>query len=443
MFNLSAEPKVKLREERIRHNNYRMKRLILLIIPICLAEFSFSQTDYRKGFVITNARDTLFGLVDYREGVKSYRSCNYKSSKTQNLVTYEPNNIIGYGFENDKLFQSREILIKDQPSQVVFLEVIVRGLVSLYKFEDIFFIEKGNDGLKQLINETEEVFVDGKRLLKNTNHHIGTINMLVFDCAEISTKVQKTELNEKSLTNLIEDYNRCKGGPNITFKAKKPWTKAIVGVTGGLNVSQLNFDAILGYEHLAGDFEISKSPVIGISLDIFSPRLSERFSFHGDLLYLTSKYYNYSLFNNSSSTERNYVTIELQQLKIPIGIRYTFPKREFTPYFNVGLSSTIHLSSNSKWVQEIESNSVVQTYNNQALTINANQLGLWGGCGVSKSVNSKINAFIELRYERTDGVSQNSIDPSLLLVADQQSLISIPSRVFVSRLEVIFIYIYV
>ncbi|MBK7652728.1 MAG: hypothetical protein IPJ20_20970 [Flammeovirgaceae bacterium] len=73
--------------------------------------------------------------------------------------------------KNDKLFQSREILIKDQPSQVVFLEVIVRGLVSLYKFEDIFFIEKGNDGLKQLINETEEVFVDGKRLLKNKSSH--------------------------------------------------------------------------------------------------------------------------------------------------------------------------------------------------------------------------------------------------------------------------------
>lgn len=387
-----------------------MKRLILLIILICTAEFGFSQTDYRKGYVITNASDTIFGLVDYREKVKAYKSCDFKVSKGQNATNYEPGSIIGYGFENDKFFQSREISIKNQSSQVVFLEVIVRGLISLYKFEDTYFIEKGNDGLQQLINETKEVFVDGKKVLKNTNQHIGTINMLVFDCVEIWTKVQKTRLDEKSLANLIEDYNRCKGVPSITFKAKKPWTKVMVGVTGGFNVSRLNFETNPGYEHLAGNFEVSKSPMIGVSLDILSPRLSERISFHGDLIYLSSKYYNYSLYNSSSSVERNYVTIDLQQFKVPIGIRYTFPKRNFTPYFNIGISSSFHLGSNSKWVQEVESNNVVNTNENEALTIKSKQLGLWGGCGVSKSINNKLNAFIELRYEQTDGITPFSVD---------------------------------
>lgn len=407
-----------------------MKRLILLIILTCLAEFSFSQTDFRKGYVITNARDTLFGLVDYREKAKAYKSCDFKASKSQNTITYEPGSIIGYGFENDKFFQSREISIKNQPSQVVFLEVIVSGPVSLFKFEDTYFIEKGNEGLQQLINEKKEVFVEGKKVLKNTNQHIGTINMLVFDCAEIRTRVQKIRLSEKDLTNLIEDYNRCKGASSITFKAKKPWTKVIIGLTGGLNVSQLGFDTNPGYEHLTGDFEVSKSPMIGASFDILSPRLSERISFHGDLLYLTSKYYNYTLYNSSSSVERNYVTIELQQLKVPIGIRYTFPKREFTPYFNAGISSTIHLSSNSKWVQEVESNSVVNTNENEALTIKNKQLGLWGGCGVLKSINNKLNAFLELRYEQTDGVVPFSVDSQELSskISNFQILIGIRTK---------------
>lgn len=389
---------------------HEMKRLIILLAITCIAEFSFSQTDYRNGYVITNAGDTLSGFVDYREKDKAYKSCDFKVSKGQNTITYEPGSIIGYGFENDKFFLSREISIKNKPSQVVFLEVIVRGLVSLYKFENTYFVEKGNDGLQQLINETKEVFIEEKRVSRNTNQHIGTINMLVFDCAEIRTRVQKIRLAEKDLTNLIEDYNRCKGVSSVTFKAKKPWTKAIIGLTGGLNVSQLKFDPYPGYEHLTGDFEVSKSPMIGVSFDILSPRLSERISFHGDFLYLTSKYYNYTLYNSSSSVERNYVTLELQQLKVPIGIRYTFPKREFTPYFNAGISSTIHLSSNSNWVQEVESNSVVITNESEALVINSRQLGLWGGCGVLKSINNKLNVFIELRYEQTDGITQFSID---------------------------------
>jgi Outer membrane protein beta-barrel domain len=397
-----------------------MKKLILLITVICITEFSFSQTNYRNGYVITNARDTLFGLVDYREGAKAYKSCDFKIAKGQSTITYEPGNIIGYGFENDKFFQSKEISIKDQPPKVVFLEVIVMGLVSLYKFEDTYFIEKDNNGLQQLLNETKEVYVDGKRVLKSTNQHIGTINMLVYDCAEIKTKVQKIRLDEKTLTNLVEDYNRCKGEASITFKDKKPWTKAIVGMTGGINISQLNFNLNQGYEHLAGDFEVSKSPMIGVSLDILSPRLSERISFHGDLLYLTSKYYNYNLFNISSYTETNYITIELQQLKIPIGFRYTFPKRNITPYFSIGISSTIHLSSNSKWIQEVESNGVVETYSNEALPIKENQLGLWGGCGVLKSISNKLNVFVELRYEQTDGVALNQINTQ----ADLQSKIT-------------------
>jgi len=384
-----------------------MKRLLLLTALIFITEISFSQTDYRNGYVITNAKDTLFGLVDYREGGKAYKSCSYKVSKDQDAVTYEPTNIIGYGFEKDKTFQSREISIKNQIPQVVFLEVIVKGLVSLYEYENTYFIEKGNGGLQQLINETREVFVEGKTITINTNQYIGTINMLVFDCAELRTKVQKVRLTERNLTNLIEDYNQCKGDSSIVFKAKKPWTKTAIGVTGGLNISQLNFNTIPGYEYLAGDFEGYNSPMIGASLDVLSPRLSERISFHADFLYLASTYYKYSQYSdNNFSDYRNYATIQLQQLKIPIGIRYTFPKRNFTPYLNVGVSSTIRLSSNSKLIQEVKFNSVVSTNENEAVPIRNAQFGLWGGCGVLKSLTDKFSAFVELRYEQTGGIAE-------------------------------------
>jgi hypothetical protein len=280
----------------------------------------------------------------------------------------------------------------------------------LYKFEGSYFIEKGKDGLQQLTNETREVYVDGKKVLKNTNQYISTINMLVFECVEIRTKIQKARLEERSLTNLIEDYNRCKGESSVTFKAKRPWTKTIIGVTAGLNISQLNFNGHPAYDHLAGDFEGSRSPLIGFSFDILSPRLNERVSFHGDLLYLTSKYYSYTLYSSNSYVERNYVSIELQQLKVPVGFRYTFARREVTPYINAGISFTIHLGSNSKWVQEVASNRVVSTYENEALAIENRQFGLWGGCGVMKSINKKLNAFVELRYEQTDGIVQFSVD---------------------------------
>jgi hypothetical protein len=46
----------------------------------------------------------------------------------------------------------------------------------------------------------------------------------------------------------------------------------------------------------------------------------------------------------------------------------------------------------------------VYTNENESRIINNKQFGLWGGFGVLKTINSKLNAFLELRYEQTNGI---------------------------------------
>lgn len=391
-----------------------MKTPILLLFFLCITVLSFAQGSYRQGYVVTNSGDTLSGLVDYREGTQVYRLCDFKSSESQNAITYEPGAIVGYGFKSDKVFESRTISLKNKSPQVVFVEVIVRGIVSLYRFENIYFVEKGSDGLQPLLNETVEDYVDGRWVKRNINGHISTMNRLLFDCVEIRDRLHDFRLVEKELTRLIEDYNRCKGGPSTTFKSKKPWTKATFGAIVGINFSKLNFVSSI-LPPLSGNFAVSKSPVFGISVDVSSPRLSERFAFHSDLLYLTSKYYSYSLFSNSATTERNYVTIEMQQLKLPIGISYAFRGSRLTPYLNMGAAYTLNLRSDPEWIQEIEieANGVVSTNRFEAPSIEKNQLGVWAGFGLLRPINDRLSATVELRYERTNGISQGALETPL------------------------------
>lgn len=384
-----------------------MKRFALVAIAVCAVQMAFSQTDFRKGFVITSNGDTLSGLVDYRESGRAYKSCDFKGAPDQNIVTYEPKDVLGYGFANDKFFASKQVTLKDQPSSLVFVEVIVKGLASLYKYEESYFVEKTEGGLHQLTNERKEGLTKDMRVLRNTNKHIGTLNMLLFDCSEIRGKIQKASLTEKSLSALVEDYNKCMGHSSTTYKAKKPWTKAIVGISGGLNVSEVSFIAEGAYAHLTGNFEKSKSPMVGLSFDLMSPRLSERLSFHADVFYLKSSFYNYTQFATPSTRTTNFVTIELQQLKIPFGLRYTFPARIFTPYVNFGISTTRHLKFVSNLVQEVETNRVVTTYEGEAIPVTKNQVGLWVGAGVLKSINQKVDGFIAINYDQTEGISTN------------------------------------
>jgi len=388
-----------------------MTRLIFLILLICTTEFAFSQTDYRKGYVVTNTGDTLFGLVSYRDGQKAYKRCNFKSSQAQSPVIYEPGSIVGYGFQNDKVFQSREISLKGEPSKVVFLEVLVKGRVSLYKFERALFVEKEGIPLQQLISETKELSIDGRTVFQETHQYIGTLNIALFDCPEISKSIPDVKLNEKALTNLIRDYNLCKGNSSIIYKAKKPWSRATIGLTGGVNISHINFETKttnFSFPQLDGVFKVYKGPMIGVSFDVLSPRLNERISLHGDIFYLSSKYYRYSTSQPYVTIERDYVSIKLQQLKIPLSIRYTFPTTRFIPYFNIGVSGTFTLRADAQWIQETELNHIVETYKYDALDINKNQLGVWAGCGISKSISGKLATFVEVRYEQTQGISQNT-----------------------------------
>lgn len=385
-----------------------MKKTLLLLITLTVTQIIYSQNDFRRGFIITNQKDTVFGLVNYHEGLKSYQSCDFKEAGTQNTISYSPENIPGYGYTNDKYFESRNIEIGSNYSKVVFLEVIVKGLVSLYKFQNTFFIEKENSGFYKLTNETEEKIVDGAKYLKQSNKYLGILQMLLYDCSEISSKIGKSDLTEKSMSNLVVGYNKCKNAHFVIFKMRKSWVKFIPGLIVGMNNSKIGFTTTPSHnEQLVGKFERSVSPEVGFSIDLLSPRINERFSFHVEAIYFRPEYYLFNIKENDYTINRNYVTINLNDLNIPVGLRYTFPEKRITPYFNLGVSNVFHIKSGSTWIQEAETKNVyhvVNTSEQEALKMKVNEVGYWAGVGVTKSVNNKISCFLEVRYDHTDGI---------------------------------------
>ena len=391
-----------------------MNRLIAFALAFFVSTLSFSQSDFRKGFIITG-KDTLYGFVDYKEGARSYKSCSFKKGKDGDIRSYTPGEIHGYGFVDGKYFESKEVKEENESPKIVFVEVKVNGHVCLYRYDYSFFVAKAGDTLTRLYNKTESKVIDGKNVEWSDNKHIVTLNWLLFDCIELRERIQRTRLYEKELTSLIEDYNKCTGQTTETYNANKPWVKLRLGVAAGLQVSQLEFSpAGDAYRHLEGSFDISKSPIIGFSFDILSPRVSERFSFYGDLLYVPSRYKHENTFSNYYSTERNFVTIELHQLKIPVGIRYTFPEKKVTPYVNAGISVTLNLGTGSTWIQELEGhfNDVfIRQDMHDALPISSNQIGFWGGLGIRKSITPNLRVFLETRYEQTNGFAESS-DPN-------------------------------
>ncbi len=390
-----------------------MKKIILFVlITFTFFQNIFSQTDFRKGFIISNKNDTINGFIDYREGARKYKICDFKEFENQSVISYEPNQIKGYRYLNDKNFVSKVFVKNDQSKEKVFFEVLVKGKVTLYKYQVAYYIQKNGEKYHELKNDFVKVEQDGKEYHKYTNRHIAALSYLLADCPSIKEKINTIEIRERELTELIELYNVCIDDTSISFKEKKPWFKAHIGLSLGMNTSKINFssDQQGVIEYLTSDFDSANSIMPGLYFDFLSPRINERIAFHVGVFFLTTTYKSYSILESNHVTVRNDVLIELKQLKIPLGFRYTFPERNFTPYFNIGVSNTLHLDSSSSWIMERERNNVVETFEGEALDIGKGQIGFWGGIGVKKSVSNKLSGFLELRYEHTTGVSINNID---------------------------------
>lgn len=382
-----------------------MKKIIGLTTMLLLVQYAYSQSDYREAYIITNEGDTLNGFVDYREGGKNFKTCTFKKSKEDQTINYNPGEIKGYRFVNDKYFESREIEIDPNNVKNVFLEVLIKGKASLYKHTNKYFASK-DTLFYPLNNEQKEIIVEGRIVEKYTNEHIGILSYLLSDCVGVRNRIEGVRISEKNLTRLIEKYNNCTGEPTITFKAKKPWLSASIGVRTGAVVSTIEFSSpIQGAEYLTSSWDKNYTLTAGADFELNSPRLNERIAFYAGVYYLSNNYISFNTQEQSFSIDRNDVAINLKHLKVPFGIRYTLPDRNFTPYFNLGASTTLHMKATSEWIKETERNNVIETFENEALEINKHQVGYWGGIGVKKSINARFTGNLEVRYELTEGIS--------------------------------------
>ena len=396
-----------------------MKPHLLTVLAVILCISVYGQSDYRKGFVITLSHDTTSGLVNFRDGGKAFEVCDFKTSPSANATTYTPKDIAGYGFVGDKRFESKNIKIEGGVEVAHFLEVVVHGKVTLYQMRDKYWVQKENADLLPLENNEKEQYVDGQRVIRYDNKHIATLSMVMADCPDVTISMRNLRLDKRPLTKIVNDYNQCIGGSSVVVQEKKPWAEFHIGVAAGANFSALEFT---GTESIAGAITgttKNTAPMIGVMVDIVSPRVNERIAVVTGAYYLPMTYVTESKFNPGS----DYLKIKLDQLKVPVGVKYLFKGRRIVPFVNAGMSFTFNVKSNVTWYEPARSPNIA--FLQSDFMVKTTELGYWGGLGATVPITSKLGALVELRYEHTNGITphmqsaylQSSINNLQVLVA--------------------------
>lgn len=393
-----------------------MKKTVLLFFILISLQEAVAQ-DFREAFIISSENDTVIGLADFKENASVYRFVKFKKAGTNNTVEYRSHDIKVYGFKNDRYFESMDIPADSGKTQKVFCEVLVKGAVSLYRFEKIYYVQKRGGTFYALIDKKKDVIIDGIKYRRSLDEHRSILTMLMSDCPALNVGKKEIDLKQKVLVKLCVDYNTCQGEPVVEFKERKPFLKFSPALATGVAITQFKSTEYYPYFyfHIEGTYKGSTATQLGLLFDLSSPRVHERLSLYLGILAAQHSYTLTTVRDYEQIAgviERNYVNLELTEAKIPITIKYSFPERFLTPYIFAGTSATLNLKTKSSWRKELEysPDNITRIQKEAPVIFKKHQAGFLAGIGTTVKLYKHIKIFTEARYELTNGLVKQPND---------------------------------
>jgi hypothetical protein len=237
------------------------------------------------------------------------------------------------------------------------------------------------------------------------------------DCNQVKKKINNTRLAYKNLMDLVTEYNSCFDSKEKGYKATKPLAKLRTGPVIGIGYSPIKFYATSSdYNYLSkSTFKTSGNIVLGWLINTTLPKINEKVSLQVEALYTSNNYsshYEEKVKGDISDTIFRYdISIRMKYAKLPIQIRYTYPKGKIRPYIQAGIYMAYIASSKNHMIREVEYRGVVATQEKQAVMTKAFQQGAIAALGMQTIILTK-PTFFEVRIERGNGINTTSLPPS-------------------------------
>lgn len=149
----------------------KMKRSLLYFLLV-LPALSFAQSNFQKGYLVSNSMDTLKGYVNYKERTFNPASVGFKPALDAKAAVFTVSNAAGYGVNNETSFERFFIRISSSSGNIanlkagkdtssikdtVFLKVLLKGKnVNLYQYTDViktrfYLLEHGKASPYELV----------------------------------------------------------------------------------------------------------------------------------------------------------------------------------------------------------------------------------------------------------------------------------------------------
>lgn len=387
---------------------------LILLISLCSYRAS-AQTDFRSGYIVQPAGDTVRGEVDFRGARRSSLQCQFRSSSGALVQTFQPQQLRAYGFPGVKEFRScltpmPDSADKPQAARQFFLEIMASGTASLYTRRNasdatFWYLQKGATPAQELVYKRSRVYVEGREVIRDINTFRNTLSVAFTDCPELSLEVLRTEFTSGALVRVVNSYNACRQ-PTVKVLVKRRKTHLSLAGLAGLQTSRLSFPE---HPHLRnGTFVASAAPTFGLAAQIVSPQLNEKLMLRIEALYGRQEYSDeFAYVSPYYSNASDQVYFKLTYLRVPVLLRYTFAGRIVRPLAELGATFSRALQTETGARFRYSASTPYEAWG-PALpesSIRAIEMGLTAGIGAQIAWPTGHPISVLGRFERSNGLS--------------------------------------
>lgn len=373
-----------------------------------------AQSNYKKGYIITNKNDTINGLIDFRSDIINCSLCKFKLSENAEEQIFYPNDLIAYRLiKEGKYYVSRTIKINNE-LQKVFLEYLVQGIKDLFYYPQdygCYFIEN-EDGKMVAITKEPDKIIDNKYI--TDIKYKGRLAYIFRESKSVSKLAGNAFFNRKDMINLTKKYHSeiCAPGEEcivFTNDYKKSFIEYDFSVYGGFQMVEVIFKENTLAEH----FKSAKSiqPVIGGQLNISSPRFLKTLSMQIDAS--MSKLEGCEDYANETENIVIYEKYKFKSLMAngAIGFKYALPIiYKIRPTIEAGINYSHLLNSSNTLYQEIKGyDAVSQKKIDNYYSLPLNYYGFNGGAGFDYQLNKNHSVFCRVLFNHIYTYDETSI----------------------------------
>ncbi len=319
----------------------KSKKALFVLTFIFLGLKLQSQTNFRPGYIITNAHDTIWGKLDYRSDKRMTQLCSFHSKMT-GRKKYKPGEVQSYRFKNNRYFESYTINGKS-----IFIELLIKGELSVYFYPDVkrrYFIKKRENELTELGYFERTVVLnsagygdDGKKY-NISEYDYGTSNSLKNKTGEFLIQSQSFK---DTLLNTLSDAPEL--APEI-YSIKKPEHKPLINLAKNYHTTKAgnenyhvyyskntrsNNEFSVGWMNINFGELPSDQKFLTYSYSRYTPIYGDKL-FLGYGLQYTPIHLEYKI--NPFSIPKEFQHI----FRIPISLRYQYPGKYIKPHVALG-----------------------------------------------------------------------------------------------------------